>query len=123
MKREFKDQLNKLSKEVFGTSSRWKKIVDNGVAEPHERDREVMVPTKNGLEKKIFTDKKSIVKRYTPEEIYKLMLDILEKRKQDTAKATVPGDNGGVIFPAPSDKFYSGMAIEGNGIPLGTIIA
>jgi hypothetical protein len=80
-------ELNELSKEVFGTSSRWRKIVNNGVAEPFERDREVMVPTSKGMEKKTFTDKKSIIKHYTVEEVHKLMLDILESRKPKVIEA------------------------------------
>ena len=80
MKRELRDELNRMSKEVFGTSSRWQKIYNSGVAQPVERDREVMVPTRNGIEKRTFTDKKSVVQRYTVDEVRKLMEDILEQR-------------------------------------------
>ncbi len=77
-------ELNRLSKEVFGTSSRWKKITENGVAEPHERDREVILPKGNSFVKKVFTDKKDIVRRYSVQEVKKLMEDILESRKKIT---------------------------------------
>lgn len=82
MTREVREQLNKLSKEVFGTSSRWQKIVNNGVAEPHERNREVTVPdTRGGFKTKTFTDKKNIIRHYTAEETVKLMMDILSTRR------------------------------------------
>jgi hypothetical protein len=85
---EERQELNKLSKEAFGTSSKWQKLITVGVAEPYERDREVMVPTSKGIVKKTFTDKKSIVKYYSLEEVKKLMVDILESRntKTETAK-------------------------------------
>jgi hypothetical protein len=81
MDRKTREELNKLSLECFGSSSRWQKVMDKGVAEPFERDREVMVPTSKGVEKKVFTDKKSVVKHYSLEEVKKLMHDILESRK------------------------------------------
>lgn len=94
MDRKTREELNKLSKEVFGTSSRWQKIMDKGVAEPHERDREVMIPGPKGLEKKVFTDKKSIVKHYSLEEVRQLMNDILEARKKIVvAETAVPTAN------------------------------
>lgn len=82
MDRKTRDELNQLSRECFGSSSRWQKVMDKGVAEPFERDREVMVPTKNGIEKKTFTDKKSVVKHYSLKEVRQLMQDILESRKK-----------------------------------------
>ena len=48
-----KAEMNKLSLEVFGSSSRWQKIVNNGVSEPHERDQEVMVPVNGKITKQI----------------------------------------------------------------------
>jgi hypothetical protein len=84
-----RQELNELSKKVFGTTSRWQKIVNDGVAEPMEREREVLVPKANGqLVKKIFTDKKAVIKHYSVEEVKKLMEDILTARK---ATVAVPG--------------------------------
>jgi len=81
MNRETRETLNKLSKQVFGSSSKWQKLVNDGVAEPHERDREVMVPRGDGsVAKKIFTDKKLVLRRYSVEEVTKLMLDVLAAR-------------------------------------------
>lgn len=84
MTRKTREELNELSKQVFGSTSRWQKIVDKGVAEPHTREREVMVPTRNGMEKKVFTDKKDVIKHYSVDEVRKLMEDILASRKSST---------------------------------------
>lgn len=96
MDRKTREELNTLSKEVFGTSSRWQKLVNGGVSEPYEREREVMVPRANGtVVKKTFTDKKSVVRRMTVEEVTKLMKDLLEVRRAQKAQidAVVPAEN------------------------------
>ena len=82
MDRNTREELNALSKEVFGTSSKWKKLIEVGHSDVMERDREVMIPTKKGLEKKVFKDKKSVTKRYTLEEVRKIMAEVLEERKK-----------------------------------------
>ena len=77
-----RQELNQLSKQVFGTSSKWQKLVNDGFPEAYGRDREVMIPRANGeFVKKIFTEKKSIIKRYTVDEVRKLMEDVLESRR------------------------------------------
>jgi hypothetical protein len=74
-----REELNALSKRAFGASSKWQKLVNNGIYEEYSRDREVMVPTANGqLMKKTFTDKKKMARRYSVEEVRKLMEGILE---------------------------------------------
>lgn len=78
--------LNALSKECFGTASRWKKLMDYGIAEEYERDREVMLPGNGEFVKKVFKDKKFVVKHYSLEEVKKLMEDILEKRRNPNVK-------------------------------------
>jgi hypothetical protein len=76
-----RQKLNELSKLVFGSSSRWQKIVNKGVAEPMERDREVTLPdNKGGLKTKVYTDKKSVVRHYTVEEVTQLMEDLLKTK-------------------------------------------
>lgn len=83
-----KQELNALSKEAFGRSSKWQKLVDEGITEPMEREREVMVPSSSGgLEKKVFLDKKTVLRRYSVEEVRSLMLEILSQRK------VLPSDN------------------------------
>jgi hypothetical protein len=91
MTREVRENLNRLSKEVFGSSSKWKKICDQGVAEPFERDREVTVPDgKGGVKIKVFTDRKLIVKHYTPDEVCKMMLEILVSRQKKSSVLNPP---------------------------------
>ena len=108
MTREIRDNLSRLSKEVFGTSSRWQKILRNGVAQPQERDREVTVPDgKGGFKTKTFTDKKYTIQRFTTEEVVKLMMGILSQRNALVPKATETVDLGIPI---------------GNGIPDGTAV-
>lgn len=86
MTREIREELNQLSLRAFGSSSRWKKLVDKGVLEPMQREREVMVPKANGqLVKKTFVDKKSVTKRYTVDEVKALMLQILTPPVAPTA--------------------------------------
>jgi len=85
-----RQELNALSKECFGASSRWQKFVNNGVLEPYEREREVMVPRANGeIVKKTFKDKKSVVRHYTVEEVRNLMADLIAQRRGNLISATV----------------------------------
>lgn len=77
-----RQELNQLSKEVFGTSSKWQKLVNNGFAEDASTSKDVMIPKANGkVVKKTFVDRKSVTKRYTVEEIRKIMTDVLEAKK------------------------------------------
>lgn len=81
MDRKTREEMNALSLEVFGTSSKWQKLMTNGVDEPFERDREVMIPTANGgLKKKTFTDRKYVKRRYTLEEVRTLMEGVVKQR-------------------------------------------
>jgi hypothetical protein len=106
MDRKTRDELNQLSKQVFGTSSRWQKIVNNGVAEPMSRERDVIVPTSKGLKTKTYTDKKTVVRHYSVDEVKKLMEDILEERKKRVvAKIETGGiDDMGVEFKTDDTK-------------------
>jgi hypothetical protein len=77
-----RQELNALSKKVFGVSSKWQKLVNKGVPEPMERERKVMIPDhKGGVKEKTFIDKKSVTKHYSVEEVKKFMTDVLEARK------------------------------------------
>ncbi len=83
MDRKTREELNEMSKKVFGTASKWQKLVNDGVKDTYERDREVMVPAANGsLLKKTFTDRKYVLKRYSVEEVRKLMQDVLDERQK-----------------------------------------
>jgi len=91
MTRQLREELNLLSKQVFGTTSKWQKLVNDGVKEPYERERKVMVPTPTGLKEKTFVDKKSVVRRYGVEEVRKLMLDMVAANtKNSESLAEVP---------------------------------
>src|ERR1035437_203773 len=113
MKRALREQLNLLSKKVFGTSSKWKKLVDKGVAEPYERDREVMVPRANGsFAKKVFTDKKSVTKRYTVDEVFKIMMDVLAARNASKVKPDEVAQIEVGSAKSESEKALDELAVE-----------
>lgn len=86
MDRKTKQELNELSKQVFGSSSKWQKLVERGSLEPMQRERKVMVPENGSAVEKTFIDRKTVMRRYTPDEIKSEMLSILDARdKQKTA--------------------------------------
>lgn len=87
-----RQELNALSKEVFGSSSRWQKLVNNGVAKlvteevtelvPGETDdapsteRKVQIPVKlNGM-------LHSVVQHHTVESVRELMVELKQKRDE-----------------------------------------
>lgn len=89
--KELKEELKTLSKEVFGSSSRYQKILDRGMLQPLTEEvteyvpgetdedegftRQVQVPVKrNGMDV-------SVTKRPTPEELKQIMLDMKAKRE------------------------------------------
>lgn len=81
MEYKTRQELNELSLKAFGTSSKWQKLVNKGRPQRYERDREIVVPSKNGnFEKKVFTDHKVVLQRFTVEEVKKHMMQILEDR-------------------------------------------
>lgn len=104
MDRKTREELNTLSKECFGTSSRWQKIMLHGVAEPFERDREVMVPTAKGVEKKVFTDKKNVIKHFSLNEVRKLMEDLLEDRRKQIVDLAKAQDNNTLVINPTDHK-------------------
>lgn len=48
--RELRNELDTLSKQVFGVSSKWKKLVESGVTEMITEEKTEMVPGENGAE-------------------------------------------------------------------------
>jgi hypothetical protein len=89
--REIKEELDKLSKEVFGSSSKWKKMVEDGVIEPVLEDTKRLIPDpETDGDYKTETIKTQVshfganggelskfeVKRYTVDSIKAHMLDI-----------------------------------------------
>lgn len=89
MTRQEREELNLLSKQAFGTSSRWQKLVNDGVKEPHQRERKVMVPTRGGIREKTFVDKKDVLRRYTVQEVRKIMTDMVEGNKNTESLANI----------------------------------
>ena len=116
--REQREQLNALSKRIFGSSSKWQKLVNKGHYEVFTRDREAMIPGALGMKKKTFTDKKSVLKHYTIAEVLQLMLDILKSRTPNVGHA-VPGEPAPTIDLSP---LQSGMTVKGDGIPENTTV-
>jgi hypothetical protein len=87
MDRKTREELNEMSKKVFKSSSRWQKLVNDGVLEPYERERKVMVPRNGGVVEKTFTDRKMVLRRYSVEEVRKLMQNmILDEIARETEK-------------------------------------
>lgn len=120
-----RQQLNTLSAQVFGSSSRWKKIVDNGTVDRLSRDREVLVPGSNGPVTKVFTDTKDVIRRYSVEEVRELMQGILNQRNALVHKAA---DEVEVTSSAPSVQLNGsdnllGFTVTGPGIPDGAVVA
>lgn len=87
-----KQELNALSKEVFGTSSRWQKLVEKGYSEVLTEEVEETVPaekegedpTVQKVTKPIKTASggfQSVTKRHTIDSVRELMLKIKQQRE------------------------------------------
>lgn len=83
-----KQELNALSKEIFGTSSKWVKLMDKGVLNPEIK--RVVIPNKEtgALEQKEFKTGKSTIYRYSLKEVQELMLTIKKNKPAPVADAT-----------------------------------
>jgi hypothetical protein len=88
--RKTRDELSALSKEVFGASSRWQKLMNDGVQELLTEEVTELVPgEKEGdepTERKVWVPVKRSdgalqysIKRYTLEEVHAYMLDLKKK--------------------------------------------
>lgn len=87
--REQKEELDNLSLMVFGSRSKWRKMVEKGVAELQMEDTTRL--NHDGTKEVVKTEKlyegpnggtlpHSVLKRYTPEEAKAYMLDLKAKR-------------------------------------------
>src|SRR5581483_7928079 len=96
--REVKEELNALSKEVFGSTSCWQKLISNGHSEliTEEVTEFVPGPTDDdpGSERKVNVPVKtprgtyrSTIKRYTVESVCEYMLE--RKKQLDEIKARI----------------------------------
>jgi len=95
--REVIDRLNKLSKEVFGASSRWRKLIDKGYVKQVTEELDDIVPGENGepdTVKKVQVAVRradgaylSTQERHTVSSVEAYMLDL--KKKRDELLATI----------------------------------
>jgi len=90
-------RLNALSKEVFGASSRWQKLVNQGYSELLTREVKEVIPAdengENGSESVAqvpvltkFGAKQFVVKHHTVESVEAQMLDLKAKREEFYAR-------------------------------------
>ena len=93
--RETINELNALSRAVFGTTSKWRKMIDSGVPELVEENT-TKLTVENGKEQKetvktakLYTGPngdaeihQSTLKHYTVSEVREFMLMVLDRRKQ-----------------------------------------
>ena len=78
-----REELNQLSLEVFGTSSRWKKLVEKGFQHKYNEKQKKIVPNMETrqLEEVEFDVPRNTLVRYTDETVKTLMLNILRDRQ------------------------------------------
>ncbi len=92
--REIINELNKLSKEVFGSSSKWRKMIEKGVGELTEEDtKKLEIIDGKEISKIVKTPKMHVgdgggelhqynLKHYTVESVKEFMLMVLDRRAQ-----------------------------------------
>ena len=95
--RKLKEELNALSREVFGASSRWVKLIENGYHKPVTETVTEFVPDEahpeGGTNRQVEVPVKhkgiplSRVERHTVESVHTLLLDL--KAKRDTFLAEI----------------------------------
>ncbi len=93
--REVINELNALSKEIFGSTSKWKKMIEKGVPELVEENTKKL--TMNGTKEEYETVKtpvlyngpsgnaefhQHVLKRYTVDEVREFMLMVRDRREQ-----------------------------------------
>jgi hypothetical protein len=88
--REITEKLNKLSKEVFGSKSKWRRFVENGVSEAVTEDTKRLL-IKDGKEETDYVKTQvlhkdsvplSTIKRYTVSEIEQYMVQRKAQKEQ-----------------------------------------
>lgn len=88
--RQERDELNALSKELFGSANKWRNLVEKGYTEPVTRMIKEEVPGENGAEStfkesRVFLltesgGKQSVIKYHTVESVKALMLEFKVKK-------------------------------------------
>lgn len=100
--RKDREELNALSKDVFGTSSRWQKLVDKGYLELLQEEKEEEVPAEKEGEapttRKVTVpilneagQKQHVVKRHTFQSVKEFMLQ--QKTQLDTIRQMIKDQN------------------------------
>lgn len=94
--RALRNELNALSKEVFGASSRWHTLLTRGTSQVVTRKSLETIPGKDGEEPTtkevdvpVLTKqgtKQSVIKRYSLEEIHELLLNAKKQRDEIMAQ-------------------------------------
>lgn len=93
MDRQTREELNALSKEVFGSSSRWQKLLTDGYSELVTEEVPETIPSEvEGEEPKTTMvrrpvlnaagQKQSVTKRHTEDSIREYMLDLKKRREE-----------------------------------------
>ncbi len=89
MNRKSREELNALSKEVFGLSSRWQKLVNKGFQQPEILEKMIPNSETGKVEKVQFTTHNKITLRHTEESVGQLMTNLKKQRESamETLKA------------------------------------
>lgn len=90
--KEIVNELSALSKEVFGSRSRWKKLIEKGYIKQTTEDLDEIVPGENGAPdttQKVPVAKRrkdgaylNTLERHTIESVKEYMLDLKKKREE-----------------------------------------
>lgn len=97
IERKERDELNALSKELFGSSNKWRKLVEKGYTEAVTRVVKEEIPGENGAEPTVkesrvlvLTEsggKQSVTKYHTVESVKALMLEFKAKKDAYVAES------------------------------------
>jgi hypothetical protein len=91
IEKETREELNKLSKEVFGVSSKWQGLLEHGVKELVTETKTETIPGENGKpdetrEIRVPIKKNGVpqyaIKRYNLDEVRELMLNAKKSRDE-----------------------------------------
>lgn len=110
-----RQELNALSQKAFGTSSKWKKLLDEGYFELWSRDRQAMVAGTDGkMVTKTFTEKKYVTKYPTVDDIRKYMVGEVEKKNAAEAAAKLEFEAVKLTPKIPADYPFEGAVVTNN---------
>lgn len=121
--RELRNELNALSKEVFGVSSRWQSLLKKGTSQLITRKTTEVIPGKEGeepttkeVEVPVLTPygaKQFTQKYYTVDEVHQVLLDF--KAQLDTIKAQMKQQQEEKIAKEAQEKALKEVQEAANG--------